>query len=193
MKPHRVILVFAIIFSMKCFVSCIGTCPDPRTFDVIFTGVLTRTLDEGNYYSSVDIDSVYIDNFELNVLLQSDLQEVYACNNPVLTGFSNSYALSCVEDTYRYRQKVTEVQINAYNPKGTLLGDVSNSFGQVWGDNNVIYIPELVAGIGEYYRDFNVRIVEPETLPGSFSLQIMAYLDTGEILQDSTNLIVLWR
>lgn len=188
----KVFFILIFISVSQILNSCLffGSCPSPKTFEVIYTDVSIKAENIADYSSIENNGTINKSALGLAVWVNFDATQIAQNMSFTSLGLKSAYALSCEDDIYEFQDDILNIEILITNIGTGAIKNANQIFGQFdYYVNNFITIDEVMENRYEGDDRFSFEILEPDSLPDSAIFTVKVELESGTILADETPVI----
>jgi hypothetical protein len=183
------IFLLLIAFLSQLIPGCLFRCPDPATYENIYTGVTLTAFNTAGFYPSEVVDSVYKNAFGLTVSVNFESKQMAAAKLRLIPEIKSAYAFSCEEDTYLYPDPINTLEIYAVNPDNSERMNATSWFS-IYGYNSDLLGLDEFMKIREVWHDgFQIELSDFQSVPDDVIFEAVVQLESGTTFTNRTKLI----
>lgn len=176
------IVVFILIFLVQLIISCNSCGHDPVSYEIEYTGIIVHTWDTSGFYEKEVKDSVSRNSFGLSFYPNYEMQEIAHFQN----NFSFSAALACDPAYPAVTDPIDYAEIYVTDIVNDTLQNVTELFGAYMYTGELTSVSELFASQTEWFEEFRVELIQPDSIPPSAVFSVHLHLESGIMLSADT-------
>ena len=179
------IIVFTSIFLVQLIMSCNSECQDYVPQSTEYTGITITAWDTSGFYETVVKDSVSRNSFGISFYPNYETQE----NAHLQNGFSFSAAMACDPVYPKIADPIDYVEIYVTDDTSGRRQNATELFSAYKYYDELIPISELFTEQDDWYHEFQVQLVQSDSIPSLAIFTIHLYLESGTKLSADTEKI----